>query len=139
MGPTVLDVQSSSPDVTAYAHCTAAGAPGAKAGAVTLLLVNFKADADAEVTALVLAAGGPDLLQQGGGARHEYLLAPGTPGVLNSTASSLNGRLLALSAKGAYPKLEPKVVADGAAAPLVLPKTTYGFVVLPDAGVEACK
>jgi heparanase len=137
MGPTVLDLQSSSPDVTAYAHCTAKGAPGAKPGAVSLLLVNFQADADAQVSALRLD--GQDLLGGSGAVRHEYLLAPGTAGVLNSTVSSLNGKPLTVSAKGAYPKLEPKEVADGAANPLVLPKTSYGFVVLPDAGVEACK
>lgn len=135
MGPTVLDVQSASPDVTAYAHCTRAGAVGAKPGAVTLLLVNFKADADAQLSALRL--GGEDLLARG--ARHEYLLTPGTAGVLNSTVSNLNGRPLAVSAKGAYPTLEPKVVADGAGSPLVLPRQSYGFVVLPDAGVAACQ
>lgn len=138
MGPTVLDVQSSSPDVTAYAHCTRQGAPAggaAKPGAVTLLLVNFKADADAQLSALRL--GGQDLLAQG--ARHEYLLTPGTPGVLNSTLSNLNGQPLTVSAKGAYPKLEPMVVADGAGSPLVLSRQSYGFVVLPDAGVAACQ
>ncbi len=133
MGTAVLDINSSANDVTAYAHCTRAGAvPGQEPGAVTVLLVNFNADNEAHVA--TLKVGDQDLLAA---PRLDYTLTSGLPGALNGTFPNLNGKPLKVSAKGVYPALPPLEVKSGEA--LVLPPTSYGFYVFPKAGLEACK
>ena len=146
MGPEVLKVESSSKDVTVYAHCTRrrkGGKEGGKEeedegmepGAVTVLVINFMAQYDAQISSLKLEGGeGKDLLAAA--PRLDYTLTSGTPGKLNGTFPLLNGSPLQVSSKGVYPAMPPLVVKEGEG--LVLPKRSYGFYVFPKAGVQAC-
>lgn len=137
MGPEVLDVQSSRREVTAYAHCTRrgiAGFPIFEAGAVTVLILNFMSDFDAEIgTMTVTRDAQKDLLT---GPRLEYTLTAGTPGELNSTFSNLNGQPLRVSETGIFPAMLPLIIQREQT--LTVPKQSYGFYVFPEARVQAC-
>lgn len=138
MGREVLRVESSSPEVTVYAHCTRKGGKedelqGLEPGAVTVLIINFMAQHDAQIGVLKLEGEWRDLLPE---PRLEYTLTSGMPGKLNGTFSLLNGSPLQVSSEGVYPAMDPLVVKKG--EDLVLPKQSYGFYVFPKAGVRAC-
>ncbi len=138
MGPEVLRVESSSPEVTVYAHCTRKGGkedelPGLEPGAVTVLIINFMAQYDAQIGGLKLEGEWRDLLPA---PRLDYTLTSGTPGKINGAFSLLNGSPLQVSSEGVYPSMPPLVVKGGEG--LVLPKQSYGFYVFPKAGVQAC-
>eukprot|EP01063_Lacrimia_lanifica_P017751 TRINITY_DN24757_c0_g1_i1.p1 TRINITY_DN24757_c0_g1~~TRINITY_DN24757_c0_g1_i1.p1 ORF type:complete len:575 (+),score=157.03 TRINITY_DN24757_c0_g1_i1:39-1763(+) len=129
MGTTVLKAVSSNADLRVYAHCAAAGPPGAVAFAV----LNLR-NASTEVR--FAAEGAPPA------AREEYILTAGAkaepryPNRLQSKQVLLNGKLLQ-TAGARPPAISGKAVPAGA-APLAMPPTSYGFVVLPDAKVAAC-
>ena len=132
-GTRVLRAATSDASVRAYAHC-AAPAVGAPAGAVTVALLNI-GSAAANVS---FASAGGDAPEQ---ARVEYVLTagekakPSYPNALQSKQALLNGKLLQLSG-GALPAIDGKAGAAG--EPFVMPPTSYGFVVLPDAKAAAC-
>lgn len=133
MGSKVLDVGSSYGDLFAFAHCTKADVEGIKPGAVTVLLINYNQDNDVQIATLKLKQSDVDLLKA---PRQDYTLTPGTAGVLNSTVSNLNGKPLVVT-NNVFPALDPQISKDGEA--LILPKTSYGFYVFPEAGVKACE
>lgn len=69
------------------------------------------------------------------GKRELYLLTS-YPGLLTSRDVFLNGQVLRVDATGnILTPLTPEVQSSGA---VQLPATSYGFVVLPDAGLSAC-
>ena len=119
MGRVVLGVSASGDDasVRAYAHC----APEGKGG-VSLLLVNLHRDSGARVRVA------------GDGVTAARLFLVSSPS-LSSPEVYLNGKPLRFD--GALPVIEPS--EQGVPGGIVnLPAASYAFVVLPDAGAEAC-
>jgi hypothetical protein len=124
MGTQVLAAQAADDQdlVRSYAHCARAGAPGAVAGAVTVLVLNLSTTHRAEVTF--------EGLDPTDG-RVWRLSAP----KLSARTIQLNGSPLRLT-DGAMPALEPIPLG---AEPLLLDAPGYAFVVLPQAGAAACQ
>jgi hypothetical protein len=121
MGTKVLSATTPLSTLRAYAHCTAPGAPDARAGAVTVVLLNLDDAATQSVRFDGVAGSQLDL----------YLLT----GALDSTTTSLNGETLAVAVDGSLPSFAP-VATTGSVA---LPPRSYAFVVLPDAAAPACQ
>ncbi len=123
MGTGVLAASSSSVDVVAFAHCSAAAGADATGSAtgVTVAFINLS-----NSTAYQLALSGiPSPVP-----RHEYVLSP-ADGVETTRDVLLNGSPLTF-ADGTLSPTPPAVVTDPS-VPLVLQPHTYGYVVFPDA------
>jgi hypothetical protein len=108
-----------------YAHCARSGAPDARPGAVTLVVLNLDRSSAASL-----------VLDAYGDTAEVYELS--SPDV-TSAEIRLNGGTLRATDDGAPPPLAPSVVhrsAHGLRARFG--PATYGFVVLPDASARAC-
>ena len=127
MGTRVLDVEVTDeltdeegrPFLRSYAHCTRAGA----AGSVTVLALNLDLEQSARVQGFDTAG-------------ELYLVTAAGEDFLSLTVE-LNGTELLASAEGEVPAIEPVPLAAGET--LVLPPTSYAFVVLPEADAPACR
>jgi heparanase 1 len=126
MGERVLDAPAGAhPLLRVYAHCTRAGAPDSRPGAVTLAVVNLDRS-----SAVSLA------LDAFGGTADVYELSSSE---LVSPEIRLNGVALRADDDGAPPELSPRVVhRDALPLRARFGPATYGFVVLPDAAAPAC-
>jgi hypothetical protein len=120
MGRRALAVAEGSPSLRIYAHCARAGAPLARPGAVTALLVNVDPQAPAEV-------------ELGPSAHVLRLEADG----LGARTVRLEGAPLRADADGNPPDLADFV--SGVTAKLALPPLSIAFVLLPEAGAPACE
>jgi len=76
--------------------------------------------------------------------RHEYILTPST-GQLDSPFTTLNEetdlkvkQTKSIPPKFIYPTMSPKVVTNPSDLVVSVPPLSYGFIVYPNAGVEAC-
>jgi heparanase 1 len=122
MGPRALGVTvAKHPLVRAYAHCSASGAPQARAGAITLMLINLDAQ-PVSVALDGLPSDGSEL----------YLVSAAS---LTAATASLNGVPLTVDDAG-----NPGALAavPGAGDTVTLPARAYAFVLLPAAGAAAC-
>jgi hypothetical protein len=117
MGTAVLPTKAVG--TRAYAHCSQQ-----YSGGVALLLLNLNSS-----SVTVSLAG----VSQPSGAREEYHL---TGPSLDGPMMALNEQLLMLSPSGQLPPLTPVTVPT--TAPLTLAAQSLAFVVLPQAGLEAC-
>ena len=150
MGPTVLSSKATDkatgkaqPAETSamriYSHCTNKGTAlySATGGSVTVLAINLGNTASTLQFPAVL-----------GGVVHEYILAPssnasaslsGQAGVMG-TVALLNGKPLQIGHDGAVPPMPPVIrnQATPAGASVVVPPTSVGFFVLPDAKHASC-
>lgn len=68
-----------------------------------------------------------------GKTREVYILSS-SPGNLISRDIFLNGKVLKLSDEGKLPALDPLVISGDVS----VPAKSYGFVVIPNAGADAC-
>lgn len=127
VGTSVLDADSGGDALLRfYAHCTRAGAPDQSSGAITLVVVNIDPSTGVEL----------DLDAFGGDQADVYLL---TSDNLASTSIALNGTTLVEASDGSLPALTPAHAArSGGALRVTFPPASYGYVVLPGAGVPAC-
>jgi heparanase 1 len=108
-----------------YAHCTRAGAPDARPGAVTLAVINLD---PARGISLVLDAYGETA--------DVYELSSRD---MASSETRLNGVTLTVEDDGSPPLLPPRVVHGRAGSLRAhFAPATYGFVVLPHAAAPAC-
>ena len=136
MGQRVLRAVSSATSVRVYAHC-AAHATGVPNGAVALAVLNI--GSAATTLSFGSSSGSSSNAEQ---ARTEYVLTagekaqPSYPNALQSKQVKLNGKLLQMSGD-VLPPLDGKVIAAGG-TPFVMPPTSYGFIILPDAKAMAC-
>lgn len=119
-------VTGSSPKTTrVYAHC--ASNRYYKPGAVTLFMMNINTKASDKII----------INQQfWDGKMDVYLMTPGNKDGLLSQEVSLNGHVLKMVDDHTLPELKPiqKDVTEG----IILPPTTYMFVVLPSANLKVC-
>jgi hypothetical protein len=113
IGTTVLDAGPIRPALHVYALC-ALGKPGG----VTMVAINTQAE--------------PATLDVPGVAQTYTLTAP----KLQSKTVMLNGRVLALGAGDALPKLAPQSIASGS---VTLAPTSISFIVLPGARNGVCR
>lgn len=133
VGPAALSAEvAASPDVNAtlgvHAWCAGADA-GAPDGAVVLTFIHTG-------TAPLPLALGEGLAAT---PRIEWVLTP-PGGNLTADAVLLNGEPLAVGPDGALPAVPvPGAGVPAGGAPIVLPPTSAGFLLLPNAGAQACK
>jgi heparanase 1 len=124
MGARVLAATvQKTPTLRAYAHCTAAEAPGFRAGAVTVLAINLDASQP-----IHLALDGV-----GGGFRAAFIVSADD---LQAPVAKLNGTPLIADADGTLPALTP---ATGVGRSMIVPAASYAFIVFPDANAAACR
>jgi heparanase 1 len=122
MGPRALAVTFKRRLLRAYAHCTATGAPQARAGAVTMLFINL----DAQPVSVALDGTRSD-------ASELYLVSATS---LTAPQASLNGVPLTVDGDG---KAGPLAAVAGAGDTITLPPRAYAFVLLPSANAAACR
>lgn len=154
MGATVLTSyqaepakQPFRPAIRGYVHCTPrahrSAARQTRPGSATLAFVNVDSS-----RSYAISLDGVDLAGRrlNTSVREEFVLSPGgppapdhhtSPSPLSSPLIALNGKLLELGPKQELPALTGHLVAD-ATTPFVAPPLTYGFVVFPYAGAQAC-
>jgi len=118
IGTKVLTTTGAFAQSLVYAHC------GKTPGTVTLIVVNpSTSDVTLELTGISSAV-----------PRDEYIF---TAPALSSTAVQLNGNTLVINADGSLPPtLRPRTVSSG---DIVLPKYSYGYIVLTDASAKVCQ
>lgn len=125
-----------------YLSCTRKGAPGYKAGAVTLVYINQDSQYENRSITMTLE---PRLQGEPGRGdqtyapfanlpRLEYVLTPTTGGIL-SRGINLNGQPLAVGEGSTLPALQP---VEGQAPEFIVPAQSYGFAVYPEAAAAAC-
>ncbi len=102
-----------------YAHCTATGKSGYRAGAVTLMILNMNKVNWANIT----------LLRKLSGRRvDQYLVTPRELMNMTSSQVNLNGRPFQLVNDTTLPQLKPLKIARG--DPLLIPPLSYGFYII---------
>ncbi len=106
--------------------CTPAGAPGYAAGAVTFVALNTDPALAFNITFQELPAPQP---------RVDFVLTPGTPGLVTSRDIRLNGQLLQMTGETMLPDM-PGVPASSPF--LTLPPYSYAFSVYSAANAPAC-
>jgi hypothetical protein len=126
IGVRVLDARSGADSrFRVYAHCARPGAPDARPGAVTLVVLNLDPSSAASL-----------VLDAYGDSAEVYELS--SPDV-TSAEIRLNGGTLRAADDGAPPAMAPSVVHRSATGLRArFGPATYGFVVLPDASAQAC-
>ncbi|XP_033624553.1 heparanase-like [Asterias rubens] len=102
-----------------YAHCTAAGKSGYRAGAVTLIILNMNKVNWANITLL---------RKLSGRTVDQYLLTPREHMDMSSSQVNLNGHPFQLVNDTTLPQLEP--LAIGRDDPILIPPLSYGFYVV---------
>lgn len=138
MGQQVLKVRSSSRAVRVYAHCTSeAGAYGG--GQLALALINI-AFAPARIPHPTIGQGGVPA-----GSAHTICILtagaklPGAPNALQSQETLLNGSPLRLpEGGGSLADHALSMCQTSNASELVMPPTSYGFVVYHDIKLASC-
>ena len=116
-------------------------------GALTVLYINFEKEQLTNINFPFLLEfpqeeRNEDILNVA--ERHEYILTPYN-GDLTSSTSLLNEEtqlkvkmLKSNPPKFVYPQMSPKIVDDPTNMIVTVPPLSYGFIVYPNAGVEAC-
>ncbi|XP_072019762.1 heparanase-like [Amphiura filiformis] len=126
VGPIVLNVSSTSPDLRAYAHCTNNQTRYYNTGHVTLFVINLQQESHILLT-LTGDLAGKKIFQ--------YLLTPNDKKNITATEVDLNGKLLQLTEKDTLPIMKGKELSPH--EPITLPPLCYAFFVI-DANVTAC-
>ena len=129
VGSRVLEVHdgiSLGRTVRVYAHCTSKRSRY-DTGSLVLIALNTQ-HSDAQ---LVLTNGLEKLPV------HQYFLTPGQNNNLTSRTVRLNGELLQMVDHTFLPNVEPKTIIPP--DDIILPPVSYGFLVIPNAKVDACK
>ena len=129
VGSRVLEVHdgiSLGRTVRVYAHCTSERSRY-DTGSLVLIALNTQ-HSDVQ---LVLTNGLEKLPV------HQYLLTPGQNNNLTSQTVRLNGELLQMVNHTFLPNVEPKPIIPP--DDIILPPVSYGFFVIPNAKVDACK
>ena len=128
MGKRVLQTDSYSSSVNAYAHCAADGK------GVALLLLNY-GETSVSMPSIKTLDGGELPVNP----REEYVLTgveiETAADALHSNVVALNGVTLRM-VDDKLPSVKPKIVSEGN---IVLPPTSYGFFVFPNWNIDACK
>ncbi len=112
--------------IRVYAHCTSERS-GYDIGSLVLIALNTQHD-EAQ---LVLTNGLERLSVD------QYLLTPGENNNLTSQTVRLNGELLQLVNDTFLPNVQPKPIIPPDR--IMLPPVSYGFFVIPEAQVKACR
>ncbi|CAG2237206.1 HPSE [Mytilus edulis] len=112
--------------VRMYTHCTNTQRSGYKPGSITVYGMNLRS----EPTTVVFPQFKPDIKL------HLYLMEPVGVDSLKSQTVALNGRTLSLNPDFSLPSMDyPEVVTSN----FTFPQESFGFIVIPDANVAACK
>ncbi|XP_052102579.1 heparanase-like [Mytilus californianus] len=112
--------------VRMYTHCTNTLRSDYKPGSITVYGMNLRP----EPTTVVFTQFKPDVKL------HLYLLEPVGVDSLKSQTVALNGRTLSLNPDFSLPSMDyPEVVTSN----FTFPQQSFGFIVIPEANVAACK
>ncbi|CAC5366171.1 HPSE [Mytilus coruscus] len=112
--------------VRMYTHCTNTQRSDYKPGSITVYGMNLRQ----EPTTVVFTQFKPDIKL------HLYLLEPVGVESLKSQTIALNGRTLSLNPDFSLPSMDyPEVVTSN----FTFPQQSFGFIVIPEANVAACK
>ncbi|XP_048250493.1 heparanase-like isoform X2 [Haliotis rufescens] len=124
VGNKVFDVPSTSSDLRLYAHCTKLNnVYHYKPGSITVYGLNMHRD---HVTLAISEAHGKNV--------DIFWLTP-EGGDLKSKKVEVNGKTLEL-VNNQIPHIMPKALGTGT---IVVPPHSFGFIVIPDANIAACK